>query len=100
MPVRVEYRPTALAFDAFHRLDSECFPHEPMDAQCFAGALAQDFWAAWDGDALVGFACVVRRSGISVLSRIATAGAYRRRGVATALMRIAMPGSLHLCDQR
>jgi ribosomal protein S18 acetylase RimI-like enzyme len=90
VPVRIEYKPTALAFDEYHRLDGECFPSEPTDAQSFADALAHDFWAAWDGSTLVGFASVVRRSGLSLLSRIATAKTHRRRGVAAALMQAAL----------
>jgi hypothetical protein len=57
-----------------------------MDAQALAGAMQQDFWAAWDEDAIAGYAYVIRRPGVSWLSRIGTAIAHRRRGVATALM--------------
>jgi GNAT superfamily N-acetyltransferase len=87
MPVRIEYRPAALAFEAFHRIDSECFPPEPLDAPSFTAALAQDFWAAWDADTLVGFAHVARRPGVSLLARLGIAGAQRCRGIASMLMR-------------
>jgi GNAT superfamily N-acetyltransferase len=90
MPIRVEYRPATLTFDVFHRLDAECFPHEPTDARAFASIVVQDFWAAWDGETLVGFAQVSRRPDVSWLSRIGTSGAHRRRGVAFALMQSAL----------
>jgi GNAT superfamily N-acetyltransferase len=85
--IRIEYRPPALPVEAVRSLDAECFPAEPMDAQALTDAMQQDFWAAHDSDTLVGFACVLRRSDVSWLSRIGTATAHRGQGVATALMR-------------
>ena len=86
MAIRIEYQPP-IPVEQVRSIDAECFPDEPMDAQALAGAMQQDFWAAWDDDALAGYAYVLRRPDVSWLSRIGTAAAHRRRGVATALMK-------------
>jgi len=86
LTIRIEYQPP-LPVEQVRIIDAECFPHEPMDAQAVADAMQQDFWAAWVDDTLAGFAYMLRRPDVSWLSRIGTAAAHRRRGVATALMK-------------
>jgi GNAT superfamily N-acetyltransferase len=84
--IRIEYKPAMLWGEAVRIIDAECFPDEPRDVHALAEAMQQDFWVAWDGDAVAGFAHVLRKPDVSWLSRIGTATAYRGRGVATALM--------------
>ncbi len=86
MAIRIEYKPSTCRVADVSSIDAECFPHEPMDAQALTNAMQQDFWAAWNDDALAGFAYVQRRPNVSWLSRIGTAIEHRRQGVATALM--------------
>ncbi len=86
MAVRIEYRPAGLAFEEFHRVNRECFPDEPLSSDDFASVVAHDFWAAYDGESLVGFSYVVRKPDIAWLARIGTAGTHRHRGVGTLMM--------------
>lgn len=86
MSFRIEYQPASCSFDEFHELDVECFPEEPISAEAFAGFVTNDFWAAYDGNSLVGYSYVVRKPDVAWLSRIGTAGEYRNRGIATRLM--------------
>lgn len=86
MSLRLQYRPTSLSFDLFHTVDVECFPNDSVDAGAFASAVTQDFWSAWDGKTLAGFAWLQRRGDVFWLSRIGTAAAHRRKGVAGALL--------------
>ena len=87
MAVRIEYRPVYLTFEEFHRVDGECFPGEPIAPEGFSSLMADDFWAAYDGDCLVAFGYVVRKPDVAWISRIATSTAYRSQGIATKLMR-------------
>jgi len=87
MAVRIEYRPACLTFEEFHRVDGECFPAEPIAPENFCTFMADDFWAAYDGDSLVAFSYVVRKPDVAWISRIATSTAYRNQGIATELMR-------------
>ena len=87
MAVRIEYRPAHLTFEEFHRVDGECFPAEPIASEGFSTFMADDFWAAYDGDSPVAFGYVVRKPDVAWISRIATSAAYRKQGVATELMR-------------
>ena len=85
LTIRIEYQPS-LPVEQVRSIDAECFPDEPLDEQALADAMQQDFWVAWDDDAVAGYAYALRRPDVSWLSRIGTAAAHRRRGVATALM--------------
>jgi GNAT superfamily N-acetyltransferase len=87
MAVRIEYRPAHLTFEEFHRVDGECFPAESIASEGFSTFMADDFWAAYDGDCLVAFCYVVRKPDVAWISRIATSAAYRNQGIATELMR-------------
>jgi GNAT superfamily N-acetyltransferase len=92
MAIRIEYQPR-IPVEQVCSIDAECFPEEPLDAQALAGAMREDFWVAWDGGALAGYAHMLRRPDVSWLSRIGTAAAHRRRGVATALLKAALEHS-------
>jgi ribosomal protein S18 acetylase RimI-like enzyme len=85
--VRIVYQPPGLTFDEFHRVDKDCFPDEPVAPEGFATVVGQDFWAACDGEALVGYSYVLRKPDVAWLARIGVAGTHRRRAVATTIMR-------------
>ena len=86
MAVQVQYQPDPAIQQALHDIDFECFPGEPMESQTLSVGMRQDFWIAWHDGGLAGFAYLQRRPDISWLSRIGTASAHRRHGVATALL--------------
>lgn len=96
MSIRIEYQPTTLTYEAFHRVDSVCFPQEAMDAKSFAAAMTMDYWVAWDGDIVAGFAFNFQRPELSWLRRIGVAPEYRCQGIASALMRTFLEHCRHI----
>lgn len=88
MNIHIEYQPPQLTFDAFHRVDAACFPHEPIPPDDFRTFGKNDFWAAFDSTTLVGYCYVIRRPDMSWLSRLCVCSEYRQFGIATQMMRI------------
>jgi GNAT superfamily N-acetyltransferase len=86
MVIRVEYQPAAQSAEDIHRIDAECFPDEPMDERTLAAATREDLWVARYDGTIAGFAYLLRRPGVSWLSRLGTASTHRRHGIGTALL--------------
>jgi GNAT superfamily N-acetyltransferase len=90
MNLHIDYQPGNLTFAEFHLVDEECFPHEPIRPEAFPSLLAADFWAAYDGDRVIGYCYMVRRLDMSWLSRMCVSGEYRQRGIASRMMQAAI----------
>lgn len=90
MKLRIQYRPSTLSFDEFHPLDLQCFPRELIRPETFAGTVSKDFWAAYEGNSLVGFSYLTRKPDVAWISRIGIAADHRRRGIGSQLMRAMM----------
>ncbi len=87
MPIRFKYKPAALSYSEFLRVDGDCFPHEPAtDEGSFQTFLGQDFWAAWDGEALAGYCSAYSKPGLFWIRRIGVARSHRRQGIGRELM--------------
>ncbi len=87
MVIRFEYQPSALKYSEFQRVDGDCFPHEPAtDEGSFQTFLGQDFWAAWDGEALAGYCSAYSKPNLFWIRRIGVARSHRRQGIGRELM--------------
>jgi len=84
--LQIRYQPDPSFLQALHEIDVECFPDEPLGQESLSSGLRQDFWVALRDGTPAGFAYLVRRPGTAWLSRLGTASAHRRQGVATALL--------------
>ncbi len=87
--IRIEYQPS-LGFEAFHQVDMDCFPDEPLDLDGFQFRLSQDFWAAMDGENLAGYCCVFRKGSLAWLGRLGVNPSYRRHGIGAELLKTAI----------
>jgi ribosomal-protein-alanine N-acetyltransferase len=83
---RIVYRPGALDYGAFSKIEPDCFPDEPLDTRAFAEALKQDFWAVFDGEEFAGYGCVVLKQEFAWITRIGVGARWRRRGIGRSLM--------------
>lgn len=90
MNLHIDYQPGDLTFEAFHPVDAECFPHEPIRPEAFPNLLAADFWAAYDGGRVIGYCYMVRRPDMAWLSRMCVIAEYRQRGIASRMMQTAI----------
>jgi GNAT superfamily N-acetyltransferase len=90
MTIQIEYQPAALSYDEFHQIDLDCFPDEHVDIARFQEFLAQDFWAAWEGEALAGYCSAYQISSLAWIRRVGVAGSHRRRGAGRQLMQAAI----------
>ena len=86
MVIRIEYQPQGLTYSEFAKVDRECFPYEPGDEAQFQAFLAQDFWAAWDDEALAGYCSAFSKPTLFWIRRIGVADSHRRRGIGRELM--------------
>jgi ribosomal-protein-alanine N-acetyltransferase len=82
--------PRGLSFEAFHALDAECFPEEPLDRQTFETYLRDAFWTAYCRDALVGYCCVVVKPSLGWIRRLGVAASSRRQGIGKQLLHNAL----------
>ena len=91
MHIRIEYQPVALDYAVFLRVDGDCFPDEPAtDEGSFQTFLGQDFWAAWEGEALAGYCSAYSKPNLFWIRRIGVASSHRRQGIGSDLMSQAM----------
>ncbi|MBN2586934.1 MAG: GNAT family N-acetyltransferase [Candidatus Fermentibacteraceae bacterium] len=86
----IRYCPAGLSYEEFSRVDSECFPDEPIGSESFERCLQEGFWGAFDSGRLVGYCCVVRKPDFAWLSRIGVASSNRGTGVGTRLLKRAI----------
>ena len=87
MSFTIESGAKELSFEAFHVLDADCFPEEPLDQQTFETYTRDAFWAARQGDALLGYCCVAAKPSLGWIRRVGVAASSRRQGIGRGLMR-------------
>ena len=90
MAIEIVYQPSDLSLDDFERVDRACFPDEPLPRDSLAGRSAGDFWAAFDGATLRGYAFLDHAQGLGWLRRIGVSPAHRRRGIGSRLLQAAI----------
>jgi ribosomal protein S18 acetylase RimI-like enzyme len=85
--VAIVFRPEALDYETFHRLDTACFTTEPpLSYEAFVHNVASEFWAAYVDDALIGYGYLRGADHPAWIARLAVAETTRNRGVGGRLM--------------
>jgi len=84
--IQIVYRPDNLDYDAFKKVETHCFPDEPIGAGKFADIVTQDFWAAFGGDEFVGYGYVMLKPAFALIARIGVGPGLRKRGIGNRLM--------------
>ena len=90
MPFTIESGARWLSVEAFHVLDADCFPEEPLDQQTFETYTRDGFWTVRRGDILLGYCCAVAKPSLGWIRRLGVAKASRRQGVGKRLMQHAL----------
>jgi len=90
VPFTLQSGAKGLPFEAFHVLDAECFPDEPLDQQTFEAYARDAFWIARRGNTLVGYCCVVAKPSLGWVRRLGVAATSRRQGIGQQLMHQAL----------